>query len=837
MLLMLATLTTALASSATLDLTISADGASFKVAHDGSPWLSSSDVIVDGFSASAKTLVTMGAPQTASGTDALGAFKATAVEWALASAPSATVMVATYKQYPADSSFVVFEQTFPSAREEYKTPADAIYSWEAPSFAPCRVVAGSVDFELTPSVDKYSAFTPSKSGGPDDEHSGDYCETTPEHDWVYTGNENQTACAAKCAALKCACYDVAPPGPGPSPSPTKLAARTIFPSFDKKLSKQLDAFAYHNLQPGLEDHTLANYKDSHMGGQPLVLYDHANSSLPMVVFSPLNQPMAHHMAADDTLIGAGVKDSIKDIPAGWKQSFILSAGVGIKDGMMAWGDHMLAHTGKKRADMYKDDTHGKIGFWTDNGGFYHYAVGTNASVGTTYMEVLPKVKAYHDDIGIPFGHWQFDSWFYPKDGGTNPGGGGGSVTNWTNGGQGCSTDKTCFGKQGTWGMQAIQDVLKLPTVMHNRQWSTKSDYIKNLDFEWYLSKYAIMKDPEAFFEWFFKQQDGWGLSMYEQDWLCTEYDGVTELQTNITLGDAWLKGMADGAESSGRSVQYCMAYANQVLSAASYSAVTNARATGDYFHATNQWAVGATSLFYWAIGILPFKDGFYSSNNKQVGGQTQGPEKDPDRETLMATLSCAMVGPMDGIFLLNKTRIMTTCMADGTVLKPDAPVHTSDSCFLSAKGDGCYVYHAESAVSGYGTVHYAFNNEGGAPLTPRDTHLAAADVGKYVVRNWYTGAVAVLAASTPLAAGYEGHNYASISPIVNGWVFFGEVGKYVVAAAKRFPSVIAQGEALTAEVNGIKGETVKVCAAKSSDMKTICNTLTFKATGEQTTTF
>ena len=32
---------------------------------------------------------------------------------------------------------------------------------------------------------------------------------------------------------------------------------------------------------------------------------------------------------------------------------------------------------------------------------------------------------------VPFGHWQFDSWFYPKDGGVNPGGGGGAVVNWT----------------------------------------------------------------------------------------------------------------------------------------------------------------------------------------------------------------------------------------------------------------------------------------------------------------------------------------------------------------------------------------------------------------------
>ena len=87
----------------------------------------------------------------------------------------------------------------------------------------------------------------------------------------------------------------------------------------------------------------------------------------------------------------------------------------------------------------------------------------------------------------------------------------------------------------------------------------------------------------AFFAWFFQQQDGWGLSMYEQDWMCTEYDGVDALQSNITMGDLWLKGMAAGAQASGRTVQYCMPYPNQVLSAAAYSAVTNARATGDYF--------------------------------------------------------------------------------------------------------------------------------------------------------------------------------------------------------------------------------------------------------------
>ena len=181
------------------------------------------------------------------------------------------------------------------------------------------------------------------------------------------------------------------------------------------------------------------------------------------------------------------------IPAGWTQSFILSAGAGINAGMMAWGDRMLKFTGKPRADMYTDLTHSTIGFWTDNvrrnlpprcatacaerlrlsgqGGYYHYATGVpgcKAGDCPSYETVLPKVKAYHEQIGVPFRHWQFDSWFYPKDGGVNAGGGGGAVTNWT-------ADPKIFPS----GMVAIQEQLKLPIVMHNRQWSTRSDYEHN----------------------------------------------------------------------------------------------------------------------------------------------------------------------------------------------------------------------------------------------------------------------------------------------------------------------------------------------------------------------
>jgi len=42
--------------------------------------------------------------------------------------------------------------------------------------------------------------------------------------------------------------------------------------------------------------------------------------------------------------------------------------------------------------------------------------------------------------------------------------------------------------------------------------------------------------------------------------------------------------MASGASAAGLAVQYCMPYAHDILAGAAHAAVTNARATDDYFH-------------------------------------------------------------------------------------------------------------------------------------------------------------------------------------------------------------------------------------------------------------
>lgn len=609
-------------------------------------------------------------------------------------------------------------------------------------------------------------------------------------------------------------------------TPAGRLSRTAFPAFDR--SNEMKSFSYYGYFPQMISGTLADFEAIEQGGVPIVAYDEAGAA----VVSSLDRHKASQSDATTEWVGFGIKSSASRIPANWTQSWIVSVGSGVKSAMDAWGGHLLRYHGAKnelRDNMYRDDVHGKIGFWTDNGGYYHYSPGPS---GELYETSLPRVKAYHDDIGVPFGHWQFDSWFYPKDGPVDAqgGGGGGAVINWT-------ADKEIFPS----GMESINRALGgLPMVMHNRQWSVVSAYINesSANVEWATTGNApdgcaAPKDPHAFFEWFFRQQEGWGLAMYEQDWMNKEYDCADALRTNISLADDWLAGMAAGVQASARTQQYCMPYAPDILSAAAFPAVTNARASDDYFHGAvgrENWKIGATSLLYSSLGILPFKDGFYSSSSLQPGGANDGPETNPDREIIIATLSGGMVGPMDGLGFLNKSRVMASCRNDGTVLKPDRPLHISEACFFPLKQafgrklpESCYVYETYSDVSEDCRVHYVFLADT-TTLARRMLDTKEDEPSSYLVYNWYTGQILRLDGDdeVELEPGYEGHVYAIVSPLVDNFAFFGDVSKYATASTKRFsilPPDNKREDGVVIDrfprvaIDGLQGERVSVCAS------------------------
>merc|ERR1711879_222934 len=190
-----------------------------------------------------------------------------------------------------------------------------------------------------------------------------------------------------------------------------------------------------------------------------------------------------------------------------------------------------------------------------------------------------------------------------------------------------------------------------------------------------------------------------------------------------------------------------------------------------------------------------------------------------------------MVGPMDGINLLNVSRVMTTCRKDGRILKPDKPITVVDSCFRR-RDPTCIVYETHSDITGYQRLHYYFNNnnKSDTPLTPDDVYLNCSIpqlcAKSHVVYNWYTGELTYMKQSTHVSAGYEEHSYAIVAPVVRGWAFIGEVDKYVTASTVRFSDISFSGaeenSSLTVSVHGVSDEVVTVCAAEASSLRMRC---------------
>lgn len=492
----------------------------------------------------------------------------------------------------------------------------------------CRVVAAAHFVQLNTSHDGYDAWVRDKAGAYL-ETPASYCDTSPPHAWQYVGADDFSDCDAKCKKMNCACFDHTsrPPGP-PSPNPNP-----------------------NSVQPG-------------------------------------------HLAL-------GLKGTLTSIPSNFDAEWVAVLGEGIKGSFEAWGDVLLESGGKKRWGPYDDEIASSVGWWTDNGDYFHYG-GTNGSVGDYAIE-MRKTLAEHKQLGLPFKHWQLDSWWYLKGAGGSGSsqkmgrkyaGGNGGMFHWV-------ADDFVFPSGG---LPALQEEVKLPFVLHNRWLSPTNWYrtVAKVGGEWTeceknkngtgcSSDAAVLPiDLDDYWSFFFQQQKGFGLAVYEQDFLYTQYSKVSLLQTNATFADDWLRTMAHHAAAAELKLQYCMPYPREYLASTQHANVVTIRASGDYRAGGDQWMISRTSLLAHAVGLLPFKDSFYTVTSMESGGADRGSEINAQLQVIVATLSASIVAPGDGPGenMTNVTRLMGCCRSDGLVLKAERPAVPIDAVWTEAGPGG-----------------------------------------------------------------------------------------------------------------------------------------------------
>ena len=187
-----------------LSLDLSGGAGKFAISLDSRPWLSGSQVLL-GTASSASGTLKLNRTSHGTGTDALGSYDSTSLEWVSSSA-SPSRMVTSFRTYASDPSVIVFEQQFPdgvSSSSSSSDDDDAAAAVAAPVRGDnedlCRVTTKK-GVTLKKSVSGYDAYTPSSSSSSSSspspptstslasvpsytKHDYQYCDS--DHEWAY----------------------------------------------------------------------------------------------------------------------------------------------------------------------------------------------------------------------------------------------------------------------------------------------------------------------------------------------------------------------------------------------------------------------------------------------------------------------------------------------------------------------------------------------------------------------------------------------------------------------------------------------------------------------------
>lgn len=128
--------------------------------------------------------------------------------------------------------------------------------------------------------------------------------------------------------------------------------------------------------------------------------------------------------------------------------------------------------------------------------------------------------------------------------------------------------------------------------------------------------------------------------------------------------------MANAATSLNVTIQYCMPLPVHILHSTLSQPVTNARASGDYHPGANNYEIGLSSLFYYAVGIAPSKDDWWTTE-VQPGNPYKDDPSEPNwqLQAIVVAQSTGPNGPSDAVGYTNVSLVMSTVRGDGTTLK------------------------------------------------------------------------------------------------------------------------------------------------------------------------
>jgi hypothetical protein len=551
---------------------------------------------------------------------------------------------------------------------------------------------------------------------------------------------------------------------------------------------------------------------------PLVFY---NDKFETVMVSPLDHFLVSMINGSGNRLSVGLEGELKSVPAGLEQPIVFYFGKGIRKSFDGWGELLRKWHNKERPGPYADVGISRLGYWTDNGSYYYYK--TEGKLN--YQDTLLAVKKEADKLGIPFGYFQLDSWWYPKT--TDKKTGIGPI-DWLS--------HFLFGGAKKWearpelfpeGLPAFSKKLGLPIEAHARWFDQKNDYRSEYKFvNGQGMRRPAFPVEDRFWDMIMSNAKKWGIAVYEQDWLDAQWRMIAYLRESVDAGEKWLDAMSKSAAKQDLTIQYCMANPGMFMQAVKYPNVTQARCSNDYLAGAPKsiyWIpFTKVSMLAWASGLYPWKDVFESSS----GQRRLRNERVPEEEALMSILSAGMVGPGDKIGSMNKELLMRTCRKDGLLLKPDRPAMPIDKMFVENKTLYTTITETRTAA---GTYYYvaAYNI---FPDRFKQRELTFSELGiepgNYLVYSWNDKKIQDQKDKVVFPAKLDRYRsaYYVIAPAqAKAPVLIGETEKFVSVSNARFVKIDPAAGRLALSISGVVGEEITLAfkSAQSSEAKII----------------
>ena len=617
--------------------------------------------------------------------------------------------------------------------------------------------------------------------------------------------------------------------------------------------------------------------DLGLSSGPVVVHDGLTNggSNHAVVVSPATHFKGATMLRWEDDWTVGMSGEITEVPVGFKHETVLVAGNGVTATMDYYGRAMrAAHKVKKIPDRVVET----VGYWTDNGAYYYGDAYPQLKdvPGDTHPEYnltcctsskLLAAKSALDRDKVPISYLQLDDWWYfgPKP-----------VEHFTGGvkcvGQWRLPEDTYPG-----GLDALRKAYGAPFLLYGPYFCAENQWNQSL---WPVGADAGVPPPEesrAFYDKVFRYARLHGAVGYEVDFMSNLFLGVPEFRRSLDASTLWQSGMNQAALAlqPPLPIQWCMMQPSDLLSSLQFDSVTNGRASYDYAEGDN-WNVGGSSLLFWAVGVRPSKDNFWSSDGqkRQPGFTQSNPGTNGELNAILAVMTRGPVGPSDGAGQHNVTRLLRTCAADGTILQPERPMTPIDATFRQVLSSSERQLRSGAVWSTFSQSHSQSSTEttapaqyhilgvdvnataGAVPVLATDMYPTPPSGAQFAVRDWHrqaqckAGADAVESGCVRLVRHTHSETQSHTqrhretqdgAPLVElghgiSWPFgthtmqlhtatvlqpgkltlLGELDKFVPLSSKRFSAVNATAGRLTALLSGGAGVVVHVTGLRPS---------------------